>query len=146
MKAFAVLAVMLVCSVGVWTTHQAGMLGPMVRRQLVSGAAAGSATGAGLSCPIGSYNGGVNGCRGCGPGLITRAPGAMKLDDCGELQLPESLLCQCGLCADLARVACLMSCTRSQTLRKLTKHSSHAPDTCSTAAPEAPCCNPGAHH
>uniref|UniRef100_A0A383V866 Tyrosine-protein kinase ephrin type A/B receptor-like domain-containing protein n=1 Tax=Tetradesmus obliquus TaxID=3088 RepID=A0A383V866_TETOB len=85
MKAFAVLAVMLVCSVGVWTGHQAGVLGPMVRRQLVSSGAAGaqgSATGAGLSCPIGSYYGGVNGCRGCGAGLTTLKPGAMKLDDC----------------------------------------------------------------
>jgi hypothetical protein len=84
MKAFAVLAVMLVCSVGVWTSHQAGVLGPMVRRQLVSRGAQGSATGAGLACPIGSYYGGVNGCRGCGVGLTTRAPGAMKLEDCGE--------------------------------------------------------------
>jgi hypothetical protein len=87
MKAFAVLAVMLVCSVGLYTSHQAGALAPAVRRQLVSGAAQGSAAGAGLSCPTGSYYGGVNGCRGCGVGLTTRGPGALKLEDCGELLL-----------------------------------------------------------
>jgi hypothetical protein len=94
MKAFSVLAVMLVCSVGLYTSHQAGVVGPAVRRQLVSGAAGGSAAGAaGLSCPTGSYFGGANGCRGCGVGLTTRGPGALKLEDCGELLLQNMLQC-----------------------------------------------------
>lgn len=92
-KAAGLLAVLLVCCLGVWSVNQtAGSFMPLVRRQLNANkrAARGEAlAGIVTQCPPNTYAG-PSGCKACGIGLVTTGPGATSQDACGELVIQSS--------------------------------------------------------